>query len=231
MHKANYFAALTTLFTFACSPGVQIELSGQVRELGKTEGLEGVEVCLAGADEASCQDTDAQGFYTLTNIPGDSQISLTVSKLDFLGGTIPVETKSSVQQVPVVSLGGSILMELQLGILEVDAVEATGQIAFSISNGINGDGVNIAQIQVSLDPLNGDGPFYANDSGLPDPALTETSANGGGVFVNVAPGQYTLNHSNLPDNCTPMLGWGPTEQPAFEVFAGRVTYIRIECPQ
>ena len=104
-----------------------------------------------------------------------------------------------------------------------------GQVAFSISNGINGDGVNVPNIETQLEPDSGSGPFYSNDSGLPDLELTQTSANGGGVYVNVEPGMYTLSYLNIPGNCTPMLGWGPVEAPSFQVFANRVTYVRIEC--
>ena len=53
--------------------------------------------------------------------------------------------------------------------------------------------------------------------------------NGGGVFVNLAPSRYTLNHLNLPQSCTPMLGWGEASSMSFEVMANRVAYARVEC--
>ena len=77
--------------------------------------------------------------------------------------------------------------------------------AFSISNDVSGDGINVADMRVSLTP------------------------SVGGVFVNLAPGRYTLNHLNLPQNCTPMLGWGEASAIIFEVIANRVTYARVEC--
>mgnify|MGYP001291049338 CR=1 FL=1 len=56
----------------------------------------------------------------------------------------------------------------------------TGIVAFSVSNGIFGDGINISGVQVTIDPTNGNGPFYTNSIGLPTDSLMETSENGGG---------------------------------------------------
>lgn len=224
---------LVLSFVFAltgCWSPPQIGLEGLVKDLGGSAGLHGVNVCLVGSSSETCTDTDDDGIYTLSDAPGDSDISLTVTKEGYIGGTIPLTTPGDSHEVPVVSMGGAILIELQMGILNVDAVENTGQVAFSISNGINGDNLNIAGITVNLAPNTADGPFYSNASGLPEPELEETSANGGGLFVNVVPGQYSLSQSNLPENCLPMLGWGAPDNPGFEVIADRVTYVRIECP-
>lgn len=212
-----------------CSPGPEVSLTGLVNELGGSDGLAGAQVCLAQSEPADCTATQDDGTYTLFNIASESNISLTVSKEGYLGGVIPVSTRSETLAVPVVSLGSSILVELQLGILNVEALADSGQLAFSISNGINGDGVNVANMKVSLKPSTGDGPFYSNESGLPDPDLEQTSVNGGGVFVNLAPGQYILQHTNLPESCTPMLGWGEASAITFEIIANRVTYARVEC--
>ena len=202
-------------------------LSGQVKELG-SEGLEDVTFCLAGSD-VLCTQTDTGGLYILEGPAAETDLSFTLTKDGYLGGALSVTTSLEPIEVPVVSMAGEVVMELQMGILSVDAIEDTGQVAFSISNGINGDGVNVPNIQTTLEPASGDGPFYSNDSGLPAPELTQTSANGGGVYVNVEPGIYSLTHLNIPDNCSLMLGWGSARSPSFEVFANRVTYVRIEC--
>ena len=224
------FCVVTSLITvIGCSAGPEISLTGLVNELGGSDGLTDAQVCGTQSDLADCTTTQNDGTYTLLNIASESNISLTVSKEGYLGGVIPVSTRSDTQAVPVVSLGSSLLVELQRGILNVEAVADSGQLAFSISNGINGDGVNVANMQVSLEPSTGGGPFYSNESGLPDPVLEQTSVNGGGVFVNLAPGQYTLQHTNLPENCKALLGWGEAESISFEIIANRVTYARVEC--
>ncbi|MEC8052473.1 MAG: carboxypeptidase regulatory-like domain-containing protein [Myxococcota bacterium] len=211
------------------SPGPTITLSGPVNDLGNGEGLEGVEVCILNT--STCTTTDADGVYSIDGVPAESNISLSVTMPEYLGGVIPVMTGSEAQTVPVVSMGSELLSELQIGILDVPAVADAGQIAFSISNGIFGDRINVPGIQVALEPAAGDGPFYTTSSGLPDTELTETSSNGGGVFVNLPAGTYTLRYLNLPEGCTPMLGWGPVEAPSFEIAPGRTTYVRIECAE
>ena len=221
-------ALFLSLILFGCGEtAVPTTLNGQVKELG-SEGLEGVTFCLAGSD-VLCAQSDSEGLYRLEGPAADADLSFTVTKDGYLGGALSITTSIEPFEVPVVSMAGEVVMELQMGILSVDAIEETGQIAFSISNGINGDGVNVPNIQTTLEPASGDGPFYSNDSGLPAPELTQTSANGGGVYVNVEPGIYSLTHLDIPNDCSLMLGWGSAGSPSFEVFANRVTYVRIEC--
>ncbi len=209
--------------------GPTITLTGPVNDLGNGEGLEGVEVCILNS--STCTQTDVDGSYSLDGVPAESKVSLSVTMPEYLGGVIPVMTGSEAQTVPVVSMGSELLSELQIGILDVPAVENAGQIAFSISNGIFGDRINVPGIRVALEPSAGDGPFYTTSSGLPDTELTETSSNGGGVFVNLPAGIYTLRYLNLPEGCTPMLGWGPVEAPSFQIASNRTTYVRIECKE
>ena len=220
---------LQILFCIGCGQNntIATAVTGQVKELG-SDGLSDVVVCLNDAD-AICTQTQADGSYLLEGPPAETDVSFTVTKDGYLGGAMSITTTLEPLDIPVVSMAGEVILELQMGILDVDAVENTGQIAFSISNGINGDGINVPNIQTQLEPASGSGPFYSNDSGLPDLELTETSANGGGVYVNVEPGIYSLTHLNIADNCTLMLGWGSAANPSFRVFENRVTYVRIEC--
>ena len=134
-----------------------VTLSGPVNDLGNGEGLEGVEVCILNT--STCTTTDADGTYLIDGVPAESNVSLSVTMPEYLGGVIPVMTGSEAMTVPVVSMGSELLSELQIGILDVPAVEDAGQIAFSISNGIFGDRINVPGIRVALEPAAGDGPF------------------------------------------------------------------------
>ena len=55
-----------------------------------------------------------------------------------------------------------------LMVLGVDDVPGTGQIVFSISNGIDGEGLNVAGVAVALQPQDGDGSFFVGKVGLTD---------------------------------------------------------------
>ena len=66
---------------------------------------------------------------------------------------------------------------------------------------------------VTIDPPTGaEGPIYFNASVLPDRTLTETSEDGGVLFIQVPPGVYTLTATKLgvtfrPVTVTCRAGW------------------------
>ena len=53
-------------------------------------------------------------------------------------------------------------------------------------------GVEGATVHISPELPGSRGPVYFNDLVLPDPSRTETSVDGGVIFVNVPPGDYQL---------------------------------------
>ena len=73
----------------------------------------------------------------------------------------------------------------------------------------------------------------AHCSTVPVIVTVSTTASGtkSMASVNLPAGTYTLRYLNLPEGCTPMLGWGPVEAPSFEIAPGRTTYVRIECAE
>ena len=100
-----------------------------------------------------------------------------------------------------------------------------------VSNGINGDGINVPDVAIELDPTTGDGPFYSNALGIPVDDLSTTSDNGGGVVINLSEGVYQLTYDNLPSNCDLLIGWGSVENHQIPIVADRVSFARITCPQ
>ena len=80
-----------------------------------------------------------------------------------------------------------------------------------------------------MDTVVGDGPFYTNTSGLPSTELTKTSSHGGGVWLNLPSGTHTFVPSNLPEDCTLLLGWGTVEEIDIPIQSDHVTFMRVEC--
>jgi hypothetical protein len=185
--------------------------------------LEGVQVC----SEEQCSATDDDGEYQLTVNPGE--ISLLLDKADHYGGLAALTVLDQGQTVPNLALISSSLFASQMANVGLAETPGTGSIAFSISNGVRGDGINIDGVSVSLDSAGGEGPFYNSTVGMPYPDLTETSINGGGVFVNLAEGEYHLQHQNLPGDCSSLLGWEGPENLVVPVAQDRASYARIEC--
>ncbi|MEC7983855.1 MAG: hypothetical protein VX278_01745 [Myxococcota bacterium] len=205
---------------------IQTELSGYVTELLGGEGTEDVSVC-----STECATTDGDGFYRLISESSDPQRSLVMSGEDLVSGLVPVLATPPSQTVPNVSLVSPVLIEAQMGMVDLTWTDGTGMLVFSISNGIFGDGVNVPDIVLSTDDDIGDGPFYTNTQGLPSTALTQTSAHGGGVWLNLPPGTHTFTPSNLPAGCTLLIGWGTVEAIEIPILSDHITFMRAECAE
>ncbi len=227
--KVRVWAAawLVVLAGTSCTPPVLVTVSGPVKDLGDNGPLAGVEVCWQGQEQ--CTQTDADGRYSIKDVPENSELMLSLQADAYALGVVPLTVTKGDHEVAPVSLGSTLLMELQSGLIGADSIPGRGQLVFGVSNGIAGDGINVPEITAALEPPSGDGPFYTTPAGLPNTQLTATSVNGSGVMVNLEPGRYTLNLSGLKRGCTMVLGWGEPQAIEFEVLADRVTYIRIEC--
>ena len=226
------------LFVLGCEAEKQdtatydlIEIQGHIVELLTSDPTEDAEVCW----KQMCSSTDDSGMYTLS-IPVGEQF-LTVQKDEHYGGIIPIvvedqiqeQIQEQVQKIPNVSLITTDLFAAQLSTVNLEADVSTGSIAFSISNGIFGDGINIEGVRVSIEPDVGEGPFYTTSIGLPSSDLQETSEHGGGVVTHLPEETYTLFSEPLPNNCSPLLGWGESATLRIPVVSNFVSFARIEC--
>ena len=210
--------------SFTASP---ITLSGTVTHGTSQMPMSGVSVCADAAD--TCVSTDDSGRYSIEGAPSQSAILMRVVKDGFVPLVLPVDTPGVDHDLNVVSLLPESLQAAQSGIIGVEPVIDRGGIVFSVSNGVNGDGVNVPGISVSLQPPSGEGPFYVQGA-LPSRDLSETSQNGGGLWVNIMPGDYALSHVGLREECRTLYGYGGPRVLRFPVLADAVTVLRIECP-
>lgn len=214
---------------FACGDEAvesPIILEGTVTHGTTSMPMSDVEVCLQPASK--CTSTDEAGRYTLTNVPAHRNVVISVFQEGFIRLILPVRTPNTDHAVNVASLLPNALQNAQSRLLGVEVLADTGTIAFSVSNGINGDGINVPGVRASLSPTSGDGPFYLR-GGLPTSDLISTSENGGGLWVNIQPGDYVLSFQDLPDNCTTLFGFGETAALLTPIEADTVSVLRIEC--
>ena len=204
-----------------------ITVTGRVQGLFAGDGLSGVTVCL---DEVElCASSGDDGTYRLSRVPAGRDVILRFDLADHMGATVPYQTPDEDGEVPPVSLVPDTLIETQFELVKVKRQPGLGLIVFGVSNGINGDGINVANATVYLEPIGTDRVYYTNDAGLPDADLTSTSKNGGGVMVNLPPSQYAIRYQSPASNCTIRLGWGTTDDARLIVEADRVTIVRLEC--
>ena len=222
---------------FACTPSEKdtsndneptITVSGRVVELFGAVGIAGVEVCVS--ETSVCTQTDTEGSYTLEATTQSNHILLLTSPA-YVGGALAFATQDLDLELTNVSLLSPTLTEGQFSALDQQWESGTGVLAFSISNGINGDGINVPNVEVQLTPQAGDGPFYSNALGIPVDNLSATSDNGGGVVVNLPEDTYQVNYNGLPDSCELLLGWGSVESHQVPIVSDRVSFARISCPE
>jgi hypothetical protein len=209
------------------SPPSPISLSGVLTHALTGDGIPDAQICIT-ATEARCTSTDDLGEYTIS-VPAETEVLLVLSAPDFITARVPVTSGKTSTTLRGVALLGVQVQRIQDTLIGVESLSTRGSVVFSISNGVPGDGVNIPDILVALDPPAGEGPFYTNAGGLPDIDLMTTSPHGGGLFVNVPPGDYEVRFEALPEGCFILFGWGEPAGVRFPIVAGDVTIIRIEC--
>ena len=212
----------------AADQGPQVALEGQITNLLTAAGESGAEVCVADSD--SCDTSDDSGAYRLL-ADAEAEVELVVRRDAHQSLLVPVQTGSEDAALRPLSLLPDAIVDAQASAVGATADPALGQVVFSVSNGIAGDGVNIASVVASLEPASGVGPFYLGSAGLPDTALAATSANGGGGWMDVSPGEAALVFDGLPSGCVTLYGWeGPTPL-RLSVRAAHATVLRIECAE
>ena len=208
----------------AAAPRVTLE--GQITNLLTADGESGVEICVEGTDD--CATSDASGAYRV-RAEAEAEVELVVSLDGHRSLLVPVQTGAEDAALRPLSLLPEAIVDAQANAVGATGDPALGQLVFSVSNGIAGDGTNVAGVVATLEPASGVGVFYLGSTGLPDDNLEATSSNGGGGWLDVTPGAAALTFTNLPAGCVTLYGWdGPTPL-RFSVRAAHATVLRIEC--
>ena len=165
---------------------------------------EGVDARVAGARVFVLEDpdvsttTDATGHFVLEGLPVGSDVTLVMDHPDFIPiqtGTIALPAAGAelvtFQAVPpgVRDVLAS-LLEIEVDPERCQMVTTVTRVGRSLYDpGAHGE----AGVTVTIDPPlpESSGPIYFNSMVVPDRTLTETSDDGGVLFVNVPPGDYT----------------------------------------
>ena len=207
--------------------GPPITVSGLISEFfpTTTAQLPGVKACVEGLPEVPCATTDADGRYVLAEVPGFAEVTITLEKSGFVPAMVPLSTRDADTSV---SLDLATLSTAQIfastagygwppsgGILVVEAETAAHSA--------------VAGVSVSLDPPQGTGPVYVDESETPDPALDVTSAAGWGSYGDVPAGRYALHAAAKSGACTAELGFARDDGLELDARVGWVTYVLFGC--
>lgn len=208
--------------------GPRVALAGQITNLLTAAGEAGAEVCVEGTTD--CDTSDDSGSYQVL-AQAEAELQLVVRLDAHRSLLVPVQTGSEDAALRPLSMLPEAIVDAQATAVGATGDPALGQVVFSVSNGIAGDGTNIAGVVASLEPQSGVGAFYLGSTGLPDSSLEETSSNGGGGWLDVTPADAALVFENLPAGCVSLFGWGGPTPLRMSVRGAHATVVRIECAE
>ncbi len=200
-------AALWCCFGAGCDDGGGDEATATVTGTafafalpGMAYGLiDGGTVSVLEAPEVSAQ-TRSDGTFELVGVPSNTEVTFVIEADGFpvaqtktfepLGGDLDRLTFQVPDDLLYDSLASLLAItpspeRCQL----VTTVTRVGKSLFD--EGAHGEAG--ATVRIEPTPGEGEGPIYFGSDVLPDRALTETSDDGGVLFVNLPPGTYTLS--------------------------------------
>ena len=198
--------------------------------------IEGLEVCTLKPEgrDPGCAETIATGQIVADGFPMNFEVLFQLKKEEYLTTLIPAvtgekdDTGSTLYPVKTSDANllfstASLTMEAGKGAISFIADQSKPGDT-QAADGQTGVGVTISPASGTIAYLNGV---------MLDTAATATFASGLGVFVNVAPGDYTLTFTHADRTCTTRLGWA-TDKPnvsKIPVKADTVTYVLHQCGQ
>ena len=185
------------------APVVITSMSGRATWMDyKCKWIAGAQVCL-GPDRTRCASTDKDGAFTLTGLHAGTDAYLVFHASQ---AAAPVQTATyRLTAAPIKDLSYQVPTDLLWkafeGLVGQKADPTRCQVSTTVmANGkllwpceMPGEAGATVTISPALPAGGKHGPVYFNHLTLPDPKLTETTADGGAVFVNVPPGDYTLH--------------------------------------
>ncbi len=189
--------------------------------------IAGAKVCVDAHPEVACATTDADGAFTLKDLPANAELVLVTDEDGFIPSLQPIHTPTTdaVVTQPIVMLKATGL-PTNLG-FDIDTTES-GIIDFFAIVLKEDDGLNYGPLPgviVTLSPKAEQDAVYFAQPGIADPTLHATLSFGGlfdgagggtvtsGRFFNVPPGDYRVSFTAPPgytcgDLTSPLAAWG-----------------------
>ena len=201
--------------------------------------IEGISVCNTAND--ACSLSNAEGVAEFTYVPGDD-ITVTFDGDIYFGSMLNAQLTPNEDETPNQI---SILL-VQKAAAELVVASPPEPVDFSntalghiIVWSTTNSGTFLSGSAFDVEPASGKGPFYFAQGNILtnltagsvyDADATQTTSNGVAQFVELEPGQYTMNITHEGRTCT--AGYGiPSGDNAltFTIEADRISYILLTC--
>ncbi len=187
------------------------------------------ELCTWDRPGLSCTSTDALGGADV-QVLSSGDTGFTIEKADFLGVllpfTAPIPGTFRAALFPDALLTPALTA---LGLTYPDT--ANGAVFILARESTSIPDKPVAGVTVTLSAATSQGPFYADENGMMDTTLTQTSESGQVSFWSVPPGEVTLSASHAIVDCEAIEGW-PAETPGemtVPVQANMATLVTFGC--
>ena len=195
-----------------------IAVSGKSLDILGQNPVAGLKVCVFERVDLPCGESDADGVYTVPQVPANAELSLTFHKESYFPELIMIKTGEEDMTLPITSAHATreqadIILKIT-GQVEDPQRGHLGLAVFQQNaNNTFIDMIDGASFEMDKD-LETE-PIYLNEGGLPDPARKVTSTNARAFVFNVEPGEMTvtLKHDEWKNCSVGGFGW-PAEAPA-----------------
>jgi len=193
------FSSFVVLALVSCGAPSTTTVSGDAFDfsVGITGGIANAHVYLL-EDPALDAQTDAMGHFVIANVPVGSDATLVMEHPDYVliqTATITVPdgglSRVTFQSVtPDVRDGLAASLGVTLDPTRCQMVTTVTRIGRSVYD-MGAHGESMATVTIDPPLPSTSGPIYFNAMVFPDRSLSETSDDGGVLFTNVPPGDYT----------------------------------------
>ena len=210
---------------------VLLTYTGHIVDALDSAPLAGVKICITSPAGIPCVTTDAQGLYTIVDIPAETRVTATLEKADYFPVSAAFITRTTDFTIDAVLLKTA-LVDVAFTAAGIDFDPAKGAVLVRAYDPALGLGSTVAGITGEISPAAGEGPIYNNADAIPSDA-TETSTSGTWAVVNLDAGTYQVRSAGTGRTCPGTFHWpgdkgaGWIETP---VKAGHVTYVYVDCP-
>ncbi len=226
---------LSALALGACdddaSAPAKLTYTGRIVDALDSAPLAGVEICITAPAGIPCVTTDAEGRYTIADLPARTRVTATLDKDEYFPVHAAFITRDADFTIDAVMLQTA-LVEVAFAAANVTFDTSKGAVLVRAYDPALGLSSAVAGLQGEITPDAGDGPIYNSADSIPTDA-TETSTSGTWAVVNLDAGTYQLRTSGPGRTCPGTFHWpgqggaGWIETP---VLAGHVTYVYVDCP-
>ncbi len=199
----NLISMFACVVLAGCGDDTGTVVSGNAFSFIGYYGIEGGTVTVLEDTSITTTTSGADGAFRVEGLPSEGEVTLVLTANDFYPiqtGTLAFDA-TGLERVTFQAVYDALFDVLADGLM-VTPDPGRCQIATTVTRvgksiydkGAHGE----AGATVTIDPVPGDGaegPIYFDASVMPDRTLTETSEDGGVLFVNVPPGRYMLRAS------------------------------------